>query len=338
MRHESSVTSVSWIPSEAIPGFARLPVDLGVAHYDSPPPETLQDPAALVGADLARLANELRAWVEVDGGRITGQGYKGRGHINVTTVNLGAMKLAVPAVAFPDLRSEPEVGPDYVRFTQTTGGRTRLPAMLPSLRRPFVRVRFPVVWTTLALTIRVDGSSSYEVLGASPFPRHWFYDSSGTLVKKSGLADFDGWFTRAFGRRNPWSGMNLDAVIKDAETPLERELSAAIMNGTGGRPAVFEVKAADTLVEQGERGQEIFLLLDGVLAVEVDGQKLAEIGPGAVIGERAHQEGGLRTATLRAVTRCRVARTDPSRFRPEHLARLATQHRQEVREADHSPS
>ena len=34
---------------------------------------------------------------------------------------------------------------------------------------------------------------------------------------------------------------------------------------------------------------------------------MAEIGPGAVLGERAVLEGGTRTATLRARTRCRVA-------------------------------
>jgi hypothetical protein len=41
----------------------------------------------------------------------------------------------------------------------------------------------------------------------------------------------------------------------------------------------------------------LLLLLDGVLAVEVDGLRVAEIGPGAVIGERAHQERSVRTAT-----------------------------------------
>ena len=34
------------------------------------------------------------------------------------------------------------------------------------------------------------------------------------------------------------------------------------------------------MVEQGEAGDELYLLLDGVLAVEVDGDEVAEIGPG----------------------------------------------------------
>ena len=39
MRIESSVTSVSWIPSEAVPGVTRIPFEAGVMHYDDPPPD-----------------------------------------------------------------------------------------------------------------------------------------------------------------------------------------------------------------------------------------------------------------------------------------------------------
>ena len=41
MRIESSVTSVSWIPSEAIEGLPKLPFELGIGHYDEPPPDRL---------------------------------------------------------------------------------------------------------------------------------------------------------------------------------------------------------------------------------------------------------------------------------------------------------
>ena len=35
MRIESSITSVSWIPSEAIKGMTKMPFEVGgVAHYD----------------------------------------------------------------------------------------------------------------------------------------------------------------------------------------------------------------------------------------------------------------------------------------------------------------
>ena len=45
----------------------------------------------------------------------------------------------------------------------------------------------------------------------------------------------------------------------------------------------------------------MFMLLDGVLQVEIDGEPVAEIGSGAVLGELAVLGDGRRTATLRAV-------------------------------------
>ena len=34
MRIESSATTITWIPSEAIGGSAKLPFSVGIAHYD----------------------------------------------------------------------------------------------------------------------------------------------------------------------------------------------------------------------------------------------------------------------------------------------------------------
>jgi CRP-like cAMP-binding protein len=62
------------------------------------------------------------------------------------------------------------------------------------------------------------------------------------------------------------------------------------------------------LITQGEDATQVYLILDGTFVVERDGEQVAEIGPGAVVGERAALEGGVRTATLRATTRARVGR------------------------------
>ena len=61
MRIESSVTSVSWIPRDAIEGMVRMPFELGVAHYDLPPPDRLDDLEALIASSAIRFANVLRA-------------------------------------------------------------------------------------------------------------------------------------------------------------------------------------------------------------------------------------------------------------------------------------
>jgi CRP-like cAMP-binding protein len=82
-------------------------------------------------------------------------------------------------------------------------------------------------------------------------------------------------------------------------------------------------------VEQGKPGSEVFLILDGMFVVEVDGEKVAEIGPGAVVGERSALEQGVRTATLWATTRARVAETTPEALDPSELKALAETHRRE---------
>jgi CRP-like cAMP-binding protein len=57
--------------------------------------------------------------------------------------------------------------------------------------------------------------------------------------------------------------------------------------------------------------------------VEIDGRAVTELGPGAVVGELAVLAGGRRTATLRAVTACRVAAVPGDRIDRAALAELA---------------
>lgn len=328
MRIESSVTSISWIPSEAVEGMTKLPFDVGIAHFDDPPPDVVEDLEALRAADRFRFANELRAWIEVEDGRIVDHGHAGAGRIGASTMRLGSRAVTIPAVAFPDLRPAPEVGPDSVRFVQTAGGRTGLPTPRRVSRPPYVQVTAPLAWTTLALTISTDGSAAFEMTGASPFPRHWLYGHDGALQAKSGMIDFDEWYRHAFGTHTPWGEADTPALVTAAETALERQLSLTIMRGDA-RPRIRELAAGDVLVRQGEVGDALFLLLDGVLVVDVDGRELGEVGPGAIVGERAALEGGLRTATLRAVTRIRVAEVAADAVDPGARAEVRRGHRRE---------
>ena len=111
-----------------------------------------------------------------------------------TTVSLGGKGVTFAAVELPQLRDDPVVTGESVTFVQTYGGRTALPAPRHVPRPPFVQFRAPLVWTTLKLTINADGSSDYELTGASTFPRHWVYDDAGKLAAKVGLADFKQWY------------------------------------------------------------------------------------------------------------------------------------------------
>jgi hypothetical protein len=328
MRYESSITSISWIPSEAIPGIMRLPFDLGPFHYDDPPGDRLTDLQQLLKAGAIRFANELRAWVEVEGGLIVGHGQSGRGWMGRTKLGFGSRKILYPTIGLHDIRPEPQPGKLSVRFVQTTGGRPALPIPRTLNRPPFVQIVPPIVWTTLAVTVNADGSSKHEVIGASPFPRHWIYDNSGTLVQKVAVTDYNTWSGEIFGERTPWGAEDSPAFVTEVETALERELSQNIMRG-GAKPKMRKLKPGEALVEQGQAGDELFLVLDGVLSVEVDGKALAEVGPGAILGERALLEGGTRTATLRALTAARVAVANADQISPEALAELATGHRRE---------
>lgn len=330
MRIESSVTSVSWIPSEAIEGLPKLPFELGIGHYDQPPPDRLApgDPERLCEANLVREVNRLKAWIEVRDGRVVDYGHEGDGLVGSTVFTMGPKDIIFPGVALDVLRPEPQHGDDAVRFVQTVGGHGGFPAPRRVRGRPFFRIKSATTWTTLALTIRGDGSSEHEVAGAAAFPRHWIYDHEGRLVQKAGTLDFATWYKEAHGEHTPWGDEDSEAFVTAAETALERRLSRELMTSESA-PERRRLAVGEALVEQGEPGRDLYLILDGVLALEVDGQELAELGPGAIVGERAVLEGGTRTATLRARTPCRAAVFPADLIDRTALEELASGHRRE---------
>jgi len=333
VRLESSVTSVSWIPSEAIKGMVKAPFELGVGHYDSAPPGRI-DVAALERMrddDRFRFANHLAAWIEVEDGRIVDYGQSGGGLVSSTHMHLGPKEIVFHAVGFPDLRPEPKVTSRSATFVQTAGGRPGMPAPRRVRREPFVQLVGPTVWTTLQLTLHADGRAEPKLAGATTFPRHWVYDVEGRVFAKSGMIDFKDWYHGVFGKKGtPWGNQDSPAFVTMAETALERELSTSIMRG-GAKPRLRRLRAGRFLTKQGDPGDELFLVLDGVLSVDVDGRALAELGPGAVIGERALLEGGKRTSTVRALTPVKVAVASAAQIDIGALRHLAATHRREER-------
>src|ERR1700722_3524488 len=101
MRYESTVTSLSWIPSEAVTGGTKAAFEGGFTHYDQPPPGEIgsrrADRAghALGDAGRFRFANVLSAWIETDAdGRVTAAGYGDHsgGLMGSTVVRVGAAR------------------------------------------------------------------------------------------------------------------------------------------------------------------------------------------------------------------------------------------------------
>ena len=327
MRVESSVTSITWIPSEAISGMPKMPFEMGIAHYDEPPPDRIDDLEALHENDLFREANELKAWIEVeDDGEISGHGYEGGGRIGVMRLKLGRREVAFPAVQYPLIQAEPEVGDGWVKFVQSAGGHMGLPAPRRVKGKPFMRIASASAWTTLELTINADGSSAHRLVGASPFPRHWIYDADGVLAEKSGTIDFERWYRESHGKNTPWGEEDSPAFATAVESELERELSASIMR-SDAKLQRRSLDAGETLVEQGDEGRELFLILDGIVDVEVDGEEVAELGPGTLLGEMALLEGGKRTASVYATTQVRAVVIPPESVDESALEELAASRR-----------
>ncbi|WP_425826360.1 cyclic nucleotide-binding domain-containing protein [Streptomyces fractus] len=322
---------MSWIPSEAVTGYVRSAFTAGVSHYDPPPPETVPDLHLLREADRFRFANRLECWAEfAEDGRPVAYGVGGGGVMGSTTMRIGPLGVTFSAVSMPDLCPEPQLGPDWVRWTRTAGGRTAFPLPRRIARPPYMRLQSPLVWTTLALTLHADGTSTTELAGASPFPRHWVYGPDGLPLLKAGLTRWKEWTEQTSPEHTPWGDEDSPAVVTAAETGLERRLSTLIMRGDC-RPAVFRLAEGEVLCREGEAGDSLYLLLDGVLAVEVDGRPLPEVGPGAVLGEHAILADGKRTATLTAVTDIRIAEAPERTVDREALAQLACGHRREER-------
>ncbi len=293
-----------------------------------PPPDELREVDEVLAADRVRFVNQLQAWVEVEDGVVVDFGQAGRGRIGSTTLRVAGAGMTFAAVPFTDRQTAEKVGKTAVRFEQTSGGRTGVPAPRRVNRAPFVQLAAPIAWTTLALTLHADGRQESELVGASPFPRHWVYDGEGRLTHKSAHIDWHRWSTEAFGKRTPWGDSDSPVVVAEAESALERELSLHIMR-SGAKPTIRRVKAGELLTQQGDEADELYLVLDGLLRVDVDGEQVAEIGPGAVLGERAILASGRRTASLVAVTSCRVAVAGREAIKPDLLRELAEGHRRE---------
>jgi hypothetical protein len=300
MRIDASATAITWLPFAALDRMPFVPLELAVAHYDEPPPTTAPDLERLRRQDAFREANKLEAWIEVVDSEIVDYGQRGLSLISDPRLELEQRQVAFPSIEFPVIQPEPEVGDGWARFTQTVGGRIGLPVPRPVAGRPYFHVGAISAWTTLEVLIHSDGSSESRLLAASPFPRHSLYGSDGRLLDVYGGVEFE------LGDGSPWGNEETPAFAAAVESELERKLATSILR-TGAKLVRRRVAPGETLVEQGRAGVDLFILLDGLLDVEVDGETVAQVGSGAILGERGVLGDGLRTATLRAVRSSRVA-------------------------------
>ncbi len=78
--------------------------------------------------------------------------------------------------------------------------------------------------------------------------------------------------------------------------------------------AESEVGAGHVLVERGQQGSGLYVILEGTVLVEAP-EGTRELGPGEVIGERALlSSDGMRTARVRTTSDVRVLAVDRNAF------------------------
>ena len=89
------------------------------------------------------------------------------------------------------------------------------------------------------------------------------------------------------------------------KTYLAHLRQVPLFAGCSTKELVLIAKAGDevsvptghVICDQGQTGREAFVLLTGAATVRRNGKKVAELGPGAVLGELALLDHGPRTAT-----------------------------------------
>ena len=117
----------------------------------------------------------------------------------------------------------------------------------------------------------------------------------------------------------------LSAEVIATRSPVEQRLIDQMINRKLP-PSVRELKAGSDFFQQGYAAQAVHLVLDGEVAVSVDGAEVARLGPGSVFGEMAMLTNRQRMGTVTAVVPTTVASVGESSLDRDDLRELAAAH------------
>ncbi len=79
-------------------------------------------------------------------------------------------------------------------------------------------------------------------------------------------------------------------------------------------PEYIEIKAGELLFREGDRGDEMYILIEGEAEITISGVFFEKCVPGSFMGELAVIDGSPRYATVRALTDCKFVVVDSKRF------------------------
>ena len=172
-RIESSVTSLSWIPSEAVTGLTKSAFEAGFTHYDDPPPDRDRRPRGPAPRRPVPVRQPARGLDRRRGRPGRGRRLLGRRRHRARRPCASGRRASRPwrRSRSPTSRNRPRSTGSRPGSSRPSGGRTGVPAPRRVNHPPFVQFNAPIAWTALALEIDADGTSSFEVV-AVPAPSH----------------------------------------------------------------------------------------------------------------------------------------------------------------------
>lgn len=102
----------------------------------------------------------------------------------------------------------------------------------------------------------------------------------------------------------------VDKLVHLHEVPMFRSIDPGPLADLAARAAELRFDAGEVLFTEGDPGRDVLVLIEGCVAVSSGGRALTELGPPSCFGEIAVFERRPRSATVTAVTRCRLLALD----------------------------
>jgi len=118
-------------------------------------------------------------------------------------------------------------------------------------------------------------------------------------------------------RKEPGAAALAAHVEAIRRVPIFEVLSDASRARIAGASQERLFTAGEEIVRQGDAGQELFVIVDGEVAVRVDGLEIARLAPGGFFGEMSLLTGEPRSATVVAIRDVRAISVAPEALRPE---------------------